>query len=207
MKFKQLEKYFDLFEVVDNHLDLDREFFSVSENLFSDCEIKSNVNREGYIHITSIQNATYIMLIDTEHNLYCCVFKYIPTTKFKEIIRNAGVLKRIIENDYKINKDHLEDGINVEDDLVDINEFTCTECDCEDALIFTRSDTNLDALTSKCNKCHTEYTFVPSKYYRLSSKKVVFFKSEKSSRNINIENKTNDTAINTYNIATSLATE
>ena len=187
MKFKQLEKYFDLFEVVENHLDLDREFFSVSENIFSDGDIKSNVNREGYIHITSIQNASYVALIDTEHNLYCCVFKYIPTTKFKEIIRNAGVLKRIIENDYKIDKNHLEDGIGVEDDLVDINEFTCTECDCEDDLVFIRSETNPDAISTKCPKCQTEYTFVPSKYYRLSSKKVIYFKSEDSSRNINLE--------------------
>jgi hypothetical protein len=190
MKFKQLEKYFDVFEVVDNHLDLDREFFSVSEKIFSDGEIKSSVNRAGYIHITSVQNATYVTFIDTERNLYCCVFKYIPTTKFKEIMRNAGILKRIIENDYKINKDHLEDGINVEDDLVDINEFTCTECDCEDNLIFIRSETNPDALTTKCHNCQTEYTFVPSKYYRLSSKKLIFFKSEKTSRSIDLEDKT-----------------
>jgi hypothetical protein len=190
MKFEQLKKYFDVFEIVDNHLDLDREFLSVSERIFTDGEVKFNVNREGYLHITSVQNAMYILFIDTEHNLYCCVFKYIPTTKFKEIIRHAGVLKRITENDYKIDKDYLDDGINVEDDLIDINEFTCTECDCEDTLIFTRSATNPDALITKCNKCCTDYTFVPSKYYKLSSKKVIYFKSEKSSRNIDLEDKT-----------------
>ena len=187
MKFEQLKKHFDVFEIVDTSLDMDRDFLSVSEKMASDGNIESNINSKGYIHITSVKNATYLMFIDTEHNLYCCVYKYIPTTKFKEIIRHSGELKRIIENDYEINKDHLEDGIHVEEDLIDINNFTCTECDSEETLNFARSNSNPDAIITRCTKCKTEYTFVPSKYYRLSSKKVIYFKSEKTSRNVNID--------------------
>ena len=55
-------------------------------------------------------------------------------------------------------------------------------------MVFTRSKSNPDVLEANCDKCQTEYTFVPSKYYKLASKRIVYFKSEKSSRLVEIKN-------------------
>ena len=199
---------FDKYEVFDEVIQIDRSFYASTDAIYTDGKYKSNINKDGYIHITSIQNASYVIFIDIEHNTYLCIYKYIPQTKYKLIKQKLQFLKNKIKelhqhDQYIIDHDHtaitnettptniIEDDeiydLNVDDDVIDINTFTCSECDSTDKFIFNRSKTNPDALETRCSKCKTEYVFMPSKYYKLESKRVIYFKSEVSSRQIDIK--------------------
>ena len=191
MTVNEVCAYFDRYEIVDTQIEIDREYYSAmgESSIYTDGEFKCNVNRDGYIHITSVQNASYIIFVDREYKTCLCIYKHIPDITCKYIIENLHLLQNKI-NTYMIKDSNEEIPIienhNIESDIIDINAFTCTECDCKKKLNFIRSKDNIDVLKTKCDNCKTEYEFVPSKYYKLSSKRVVYFKSEETSRNITI---------------------
>jgi DNA-directed RNA polymerase subunit M/transcription elongation factor TFIIS len=197
---------FDQFEIVDVQAGLNREYYASSEIVYSDGEVESNINSEGYIHITYVHNATYIIFIDRDDNCFLCIYKYASETKYKEIIDNMNRLKKlsgkIDDKEAKIQEDIDNISKTITDDLIDINEFKCTECKSTDKMNFTRSTKESDVLMCKCNHCKTEYTFTPSKYYRLASKKIVYFKSNKSSRNISVSENTTSITDNNSNKST-----
>lgn len=189
MTVNEVCAYFDRSQIVDTQMEIDREYYSAMGVIFSDGDVKYHMTREAYIHITSVQNATYIIFADREYKTCLCVYKYIPDITCKYIIEDLHILQNKIKktNEYindDINENVIEEHIN--DDVIDINTFTCTECDSKEKMVFVRSKTNPDVLETKCNTCKAEYTFVPSKYYKLASKRIIYFKSEDSSRKINI---------------------
>ena len=187
---------FDKYEIVESKTQIDREYYSTTDLIFSDGEVTNNITSEAYIHITSVKDASYLVFIDIEYKIYICIYKYINASKFKYIMQKLQILKKAIN---KL-EDDTHDRVDVDhkpnitpNDVVDINLFTCTECDSKEKLKFVRAKSNPDAIRTKCNKCLTEYKFVPSKYYKLASKKVVCFKSEsEASRQIEIAEEVND---------------
>lgn len=193
---------FDRYEIAETQSYIDREYYTVKETIFTDGEYDSHVTRDAYIKITSVRNANYLIFIDIEHKIYLCAYKYMPKTKYKFIKQKLQILKSMIAEEVEIDihhhhypntdiideKDINKHNVFIDDNVVNINEFICTECGSGEKMSFSRSKTNPDALITKCNVCKTEYTFVPSKYYKLSSKKTIYFKSEKSSRQIEIIN-------------------
>jgi hypothetical protein len=199
MTLTNLCSLFDQYEIVDTEISLDREYYASSEIIYSDGHIESNINSEGYIHITKVIDANYIMFLDQNEACFLCIYKYTPETKYKDVIDSMNKMKRlsakISKEDDDIEQDIKSANNIIMDDLVDINEFTCTECKSKDKMKFTRSKKDSDILTCKCQHCSTEYSFAPSKYYRLASKKVVFFKSDKSSRQIYIDTKLNQVTV------------
>lgn len=199
MNLTELCSLFDRYEIVDTQAQIDREYYATLEDIYTDGDYKTNVTRDAYIHITSVQNASYLIFVDLESKIYLCIYKYVPETKYKLIKQKLRFLKTVLK-EMNINNDYKDDKIEIikeciDDDVIDINIFTCTECNCEDKLIFYRSKTNPEALCTTCNNCKTEYTFVPSKYYKLSSKRVIYYKSEKSSRLVEIEDSVIDNTI------------
>lgn len=188
MNLANLCRLFDQCEIVDTQIQIDKDYFATIENIYSDGNFKTNVTREGFIHITSVKDANYIMYIDRQYHICACIYKYTLETSYKEIIDRLNGLRDVLDKVKGSDDDEITNSINnhIDDDVIDINLFICTECDCKEKMEFTRSKTNPDALISVCNMCKTEYTFVPSKYYKLSSKKNIYFKSEKSSRQIKI---------------------
>ena len=191
MTVNEVCNYFDLSEIVDTKLDIDREYYSATGNIYSDGDVKYHMTREAYIHITSVHDASYIIFADRDYNTCLCVYKYIPDITCKYILENLNLLKNTIKKSDIHHHDEDESKYidsHVNDDVVDINTFTCTECESKDQMIFTRSVNNPEALEAKCNTCKTEYVFTPSKYYKLASKRIIYFKSEDSSRQIKINN-------------------
>jgi hypothetical protein len=191
MTLENLCRLFDQYEIVDNQLQIDKDYFSAMENIYTDGESKTNISGEGYIHIAAVKKATYIIYADRKYNICLCIYKYTPETKYKQIIDRLNVLRDIIKdlNTFTISdREEPIKNINDEDlDLIDINTFTCIECNSKDKLSFNRSKDNPDVLETKCETCKTEYTFVPSKFYKLASKRTIYFKSEDTSRQINIK--------------------
>lgn len=204
MTVNEVCEYFDLSEIVNTQMDIDRDYYSAIGKVYTDGIVKSHITREGYIHITSVKDATYFIFLNREYQTCLCVYKYIPDITCKYIIENLHLLKSKINEVNEISEDTTElDNYTdklIDDDVIDLNTFTCTECESENKMIFIRSKTNPDALETKCTTCKTEYIFVPSKYYKLASKRIIYFKSENSSRQIEIseykENKTaNDSSV------------
>lgn len=194
MNINELCALFDRYEIVESQLDIDKEYYTIIDTIYTDGSVKTDINKDGYIHILSVYNASYLIFIDTEHKIYLRIYKHIDAAEFKYIKQKLQILKNKLaefikddRNDDIINTDNSI--INhIDSDVIDINTFTCNECDNTNKMIFTRSKTNPDAIETKCNVCKTEYIFVPSKYYKLSSKKTIYFKSEASSRQIEIFN-------------------
>lgn len=191
MTLNNLSRLFDQCEIVDTQIQIDKDYFATVDSIFTDGEYRTNITSGGFIHINSVKDANYIMYIDRQYNVCACIYKYTLETMYKEIIDRLNGLREILDKVKSINGDYDEELLNsinnhIDDDVIDINLFVCTECDCKDKMEFNRSKTNPDALIAICDICKTEYTFVPSKYYKLSSKKNIYFKSEKSSRLIKI---------------------
>lgn len=184
MTIAELCNLFDRYEVVDTKMQLDREYYSNTNTIYSDGNIKTSIGKDAYVRV-SVYDANYVMFVDIENKIYLCVYRYIPTTKFKQIKQELQLLKNEIN---KLSDNNTNDITNcINDDVIDINAFKCTECKSDEKLIFYRSKDNSDILITKCNICKSEYTFVPSKYYKLASKRTVYFKSNKSSRDIEIK--------------------
>lgn len=188
MTLENLCALFDQAEVVDEKIDLSHDYYSFSENIYTDGKETHNINREGYIHITDVKDATYIAFVDRNHNTYLCIYRYAQETKYKEILDKYNILKSTVKGDKKSNSNNSNSIIT--SDLIDINSFRCTECDSDKDLTYKRSTTNPDILMAKCEKCKTEYTFTPSKYYKLASKRLIHPKSH-TSRTINIQEDNN----------------
>lgn len=188
MTLVDLCNFFDRSEIVDTQMDIDRDYYVSIDTIFTDGEYKTTIGTDGYLQITSVHDATYLMFVDIEHKIYLCIYKYIPESKYKHILQRLQLLKIAID---RLNGNSEEDDIDnvinglIDDDVIDINEFACIECGNKE-LQFRRLKTNSDIICTKCDKCYTEYTFTPSKYYKIASKKIINFKSEKSSRLINI---------------------
>ena len=189
MTLVDLCSLFDKHEIVNTQEEIDREYFATLDTIFTDGEYKTNVDSDAYIHITSVKNATYLIFVDIKYKIYICVYKYIADTKYKHIIQRLQILKNTIAKLGVFLDHNTEDAIDdyIDDDVIDINSFTCIECGSKDKMKFNRSKTNPEAIETKCSTCKAEFTFVPSKYYKLSSKRVIYFKSEKSSRQIEIK--------------------
>ena len=196
MTLDELCGLFDRYEIVESQIEIDRELYTPKETIFTDGDYKSNITGNGYIHITCVKNATYLMLVDVEYKTYLRIYKYISDSKFKYIKQKLQFLKDVVKesdeySEIMDNRINAESTDSIDKDVIDINEFTC-ECGSKEQLVFARSKTNYEALETKCKECKSEYVFVPSKYYKLASKRTIYFKSEDSSRKINILNKTND---------------
>ena len=206
MELMDLCSLFDRSEIVDSQTQIDREYYASTDTIYSDGEVKTNVTRDAYIHITSVRGVpNYLMFVDIESKIYLCVYKYIPATKYKIIRQQLQILKTQLD---RLNEHEWDDDIideYIDDDVVDINTFKCTECNSTEEFNFIRSKTNPEAIETKCKICKTEYIFVPSKYYKMSSKKVVYHKSEKSSRQIAIMTPSSTTTTVVYSNTSTLS--
>ena len=129
IKLSNLCKTFDKYEIVEAQIEIDREYYSTTNNIYSDGEVKSNIDRNGFIHITSVHNASYIFFIDLDNKIYLCIYKYIQESKFIEILQNFQLLIDTINklknnNSNKISTDNTDNNIsnnyNINDELVTI---------------------------------------------------------------------------------------
>ena len=155
---------FDLYEIVDAQMQIDRDYYASTDAIYTDGKYEYNVTRDAYIHITSVKNATFIMFLNMENEIYLCIYKYIPEEMFKIIKQKLQFLKnKISEIDYttaRISGNNESNDNNIIDDfiddsVIDINSFTCTECGSKEKLIFIRSKNNPEVLITKCNTCKT----------------------------------------------------
>lgn len=192
MTLEKLCSKFDRAEVVNTQMQLDRVYYASTDTIYSDGNIKTSIRDDGYIRIDSVQDANFVIFVDLENKIYLCIYNYTPENKYKLILQKLRLLKNIINelNGTDLSENMVTETINnhIDNDVIDINIFTCTECGSEEKLEYNRSKTNPEALEAKCTKCQTEYTFVPSKYYKLSSKRIIYFKSQESSRDITVIN-------------------
>lgn len=189
---------FDSYTVVEKQSQVSNTFFASSEHIFSDGVYHSHIEKHGYIQITDVENATYIMFVDQSGNIFLNIYKYTQETKYKEIIDNLNTLRELTgihHHTYATEDDYLdeEDSDAEKEDVdlpsalrskyIDLNTFVCLDCSTK---IRYRKLQNTDAVIGVCTKCNTEYTLVPSKYYVLKAKKITY-KNTTGSRRVKFE--------------------
>ena len=175
----------DTYYIAENKLELNQPALSFTEHIYSDGTYDQTITKEGYVKIFNIKNANYLIFIDSKNQLYLSVYKYISSTKFKEITDDIKELKELLNNDESSNKFTIPNEL---DGLIDINNMICTECGSNDIKEFYHHENHL--IRCICNNCGTEYILEPSKYYIIKSKKVIN-KSNQNTININIKNQNN----------------
>ena len=188
MTLQEICSQFDIYEIVDTLAELeDRDYYTSYDKIFIDGAYDISPNKEGFIHIHNVKDASYIIIIDKYKKTYIRVYKYIAESKFKPTYDACKLLRDILNNEEYIEKKENNDILKTSD-IIDINNFRCTECG-NNEFIFFRSSRTVDALETKCSRCKTEYELMPSKYYKISSKRVIYFKSEDVSRDVDIRNR------------------
>lgn len=158
----------DAYYIAENKLELNQPALSFTEHIYSDGTYDQTITKEGYVKIFNIKNANYLIFIDSKNQLYLSVYKYISSTKFKEITDDIKELKELSNNDESSDKSTIPNEL---DDLIDINNMVCTECGSNDIKEFYHHENYL--IRCVCNNCGTEYVLEPSKYYIIKSKKVI----------------------------------
>lgn len=171
---------FDHCFIAEKQIDMNRKFISSSDDIFTDASnYDHKIDNEGYIVISNIDGANYVVFLDKYKELYLAIYQYTPKSEYQDII-NAGNRMREkhmigkkqdkkepekTSETKKVNESHDKE-IDYSK-LVDINKFTrCLSCNTE----LTRVKDN-NSFVYTCNKCKLEYTLVPSRYYVIKSRK------------------------------------
>lgn len=177
MKLENLCDLFDSHEIVDKKDALSKVYVASSSIIYSDGEFDQYVDKDGYVRITNITDAMYIMFLDIEGDLFISIYKYIPETHYKEVIdrmnkiRNQMGMQRHnnIHSDFFVD---LEKSSLLETDntLVDVNNLKCGECGNNMRKKF-KKDKDIVAI---CDTCNLKYLLIPSKYYVIKAKEILY---------------------------------
>lgn len=181
-------KFIDNIELKERITDINEpNIYSSSEKIYTDCEdMKYNITKEGYIHITKAENANYILYADKSDKINLSIYYLCDKSYGIKIAAESEILYNFINNKLTTN---INNAIKLDvnnDNIYNINTFTCSECDNNEPMKYEYRKGNGDALFCKCPNCKTEYSFVPSNLYKMASKKVIFSKSS-TSRNVDIK--------------------
>ena len=172
----------DIYYIAENKLELDQEYLSSSELIYSDGTFSHHINKDGYIKIFDIYDANYLVFIDQNGNLFLAVYKFIADNKFKDII-NAMNSIREQTGMHKHDKSANEDtNISPEtiNELVDINNMVCSVCGSTEFYEPFVYNENKRDINCQCKSCNTIYELAPSKYYVIKSKKIFIPNSDHS---------------------------
>ena len=200
----------DVYYIADHQIDLNQRYVSLSDRIYTDGKASHHVDKEGYIIIESLINASYIVFIDKSGDVCLWVYKYIPDTMYKTIMDHLNLLRsqtgigkhavvfhddevdgidttisegipaafpmevsnkpkqQYIQQDKNYNRNNDEYLKQAPADIVDVNNFICTECG---DLIDRNISMNIDSsINCTCNHCGTVFKLIPSKYYIIKSK-------------------------------------
>lgn len=172
--------------------ELNQDYFSSSDLIYSDGTFDHHINKDGYIKITNLQGANYILFMDQSGNIFLSIYKYTSEPKYKEIIDNMNhirdqtgmykhsesIFNNIAAPKINIPKDKVEvpreeDEVLklANDELVNINNLSCSVCGSTNFVEPFELD-HEGTIRCQCNQCRTIYELMPSKYYLVKSKTI-----------------------------------
>ena len=182
---------FDNYYIANHKADLNKTYLASSELIYSDGTYRHHVDKEGYIVITEVSDANYLIYIDQCGDICLWVYENIIEVKYKDIVDSLNTLreqtkmhKHTINNHdvCAIKEEHLtelyekepkreEDPIlvNAPAEIVNINSFTCSECG---STSFEAQRKQNGKFKYICMNCKTKYILIPSKYYIIKSKTI-----------------------------------
>ena len=180
----------DSYYIAEHKAEINQNYLSSSELIYTDGECEHHINRDGYIEISNITNANYIVFMDQAGNVFLSIYKYILDVKYKDVLdalnqlrAQTGMYKH--NANYEVPKNNLDVNPNkIEplreddeilklgpDELVNVNSMKCSICGSTDFIEPFKYDYNWN-IKCQCKKCNTIYTLIPSKYYLVKSKKL-----------------------------------
>jgi len=180
---------FDAHFIADKQEQLDDEYITSSMNIYTDGTYDYEINeKNGLIMLTNVHNANYLIFVTELGHLFLAIYKYTPESEFTNITTDLTKLKRQISNEPQNTLDDnnikldIGDIISKDDQLININNFKCL--DCNNKLIFNKPSNNTDTIIAYCNNCAVEYALIPSKFYIIKAKKEIYVNS-KNARDLN----------------------
>lgn len=85
----------DAYYIAKHKYEINQDHIASSTLIYSDGTCKHHVNNDGYIHITSVEGATYLIYLDQEGNVFLWIYELTPELKYKEIIDSMNKLRQI----------------------------------------------------------------------------------------------------------------
>lgn len=184
MTLNSLCDLFDSYYIADPKGTINQRYRASSDMIYSDGIVHSHIDKDGYIDIKSVENADYIIFVDSTGKIFLSIYKFTDETKYKTIIDSLNKLKAQIRThqDTDTKSDTKSKGskketrlnvkINTDGGVYNIDEFKCFECNSDPAF-----DTSIDDRSNVfmvCKTCGCKYTFVPSKYMALKTKETTY---------------------------------
>lgn len=176
MTIENLCDLFDSHMIVDKMNKMENTFTASSELIYSDGEFDHNIDSEGYIKISNIRDAMYIIFIDSAGDIFLCVYKYIPETKYKNVIDKLNKVREITGMKRHNNiGEAANDRIRINNSLVDINNLQCPECK---EIMSVKEKSGKELMIAECSNCGTKLLLEPSKYYVITTKQQKYDKTD-----------------------------
>lgn len=85
----------DAYYIAKHKYEINQDHIASSNLIYSDGTSKHHVNNDGYIHITSVDDASYLIYLDQEGNVFLWIYELTPEIRYKEIIDNMNTLRSI----------------------------------------------------------------------------------------------------------------
>jgi hypothetical protein len=167
--------------VVDKKSNFNNTYIASSNIIYSDGKFSTAIDSNGYIKINNISEDTnYLIFIDQDGDIFLVIYKYIPETKFKDIIDKLNIVRGqtgMKKHTVAPNKQLIDTILSNNIDLVDVNNLLCESC--SEIMTIEKRYSNGD-LIAVCKKCNIKYALKPSKYYVLAAKTKIYSENQYS---------------------------
>ena len=147
---------FDSFYIANTQTQMNKHYIAISSVIFSDGGYHKDAHKDGYIHITDIDDASYIIFINTNKELYLAVYKYASESTLADIeIRAKEIRTKMSE---------LFGG----DSTINIRDRKCPFCNNALQLCGNVIGGVL-VYSTRCNHCNKGFTLEPAANYLITT--------------------------------------
>lgn len=161
-RLEEVCSLFDGYYIANSTLQMNKKYIALSSIIYSDGSYTKDAHRDGYVHIENIRDASYIIFINANEEIYLAVYKYIPESKLADVEVKFKELRSLLPSIADANNDGLPDNntINMEDPRCPF---------CNEPIVVCNSSMDKMLHISKCNICKKGYTLEPDENFKITS--------------------------------------
>ena len=157
---------FDSFYIANTLTQMNKHYIAISSVIFSDGGYHKDAHKDGYIHITDIDGASYIIFINTNKELYLAVYKYASESTLADIEIKAKEIRTKMSELFG-GDDSNHDGIP-DDSPINIRDPKCPFCNNALQLCGNVIGGVL-VYSTRCNHCNKGFTLEPAEKYLITT--------------------------------------
>ena len=190
MTLEQLVKLSDVYFIAKHKIELVQDYITISDIIFSDGTFSHHILPDGYIEITDLKNANFIVFADKNQEIFLGIYINILESKFKiivdaiqsiknqlNLVKNTTNTTEETESNIETQEEISQEEVIIRDvdtnqkdetTLLDIVDFACLDCGSTEMTPFKYN--LMGDITTQCKHCKTIFTLTPSRYYVLKSR-------------------------------------